>query len=104
MKKRRSVEPAPGTHTPIPLGYNTFDRIMTAELVKRKKNDKSVSHGFGSDSKFEYTRPSKKKIIETRPAPCAYNMVLEWKGKKMDLRGNNWIRARSLGRSQSVYH
>ena len=63
MKKRRSVEPAPGTHTPIPLGYNTFDRIMTAELVKRKRKEKSVSNGFGSDSKFEYTRPSKKKII-----------------------------------------
>lgn len=63
MKKRRSVEPAPGTHTPIPLGYNTFDRIMTADQLKKKKNDKSVFHGFGSDAKFEYTRPSKKKII-----------------------------------------
>lgn len=52
MSKRHSVEPAPGTHTPIPLGYNTFDRIMTAELIKRKKKDKSPFHGFGSDAKF----------------------------------------------------
>lgn len=49
---------------------------MTADLAKRKKKDKSVFHGFGSDAKFEYTRPSKKKIIEERPAPCNYNMVL----------------------------
>jgi hypothetical protein len=74
--KRKSVEPAPGTHTPIPAGYTTFDRIMTADMAKRKKKDKSVFHGFGSDAKFEYTRPSKKKIIEERPAPCNYNMVL----------------------------
>ena len=37
MSKRHSVEPSPGTHTPIPLGYTTFDRIMTADLAKRKK-------------------------------------------------------------------
>lgn len=30
LSKRRSVEPAPGTHTPIPSAYVTFDRIMTA--------------------------------------------------------------------------
>jgi hypothetical protein len=62
MAKRRSVEPAPGTHTPIPAGYTTFERIMTAGQVKRKKKD-MTSTGFGTDSKFEYTRPSKKKII-----------------------------------------
>jgi hypothetical protein len=83
LRKRHSVEPAPGTHTPIPLGYTTFDRIMTADLARKKRNDKSSVHGFGLDSKFEYTRPSKKKIIETRPAPSNYNMVLEWKGKQM---------------------
>jgi hypothetical protein len=77
---------------------------MTAEQLRRKKKDKSTFHGFGSDAKFEYTRPSKKKIIEQRPAPCAYSLGLEWKGKNMDLRGNNWIRSRSYGRSQSVYH
>lgn len=99
LQKRKSVEPAPGTHTPIPLGYNTFDRIMTAVLMKRKKKDKDVFHGFGSDAKFEYTRPSKKKIIEQRPTPSTYDLRLEWKGKNMDLRGNNWIRSRSYGRS-----
>lgn len=98
------MEPAPGTHTPIPLGYNTFDRIKSACETSRKRKDKTVFNGFGSDAKFEYTRPSKKKIVEVRPQPTAYNLVLEWKGKGMDLRGNNWIRARSQGRSQSVYH
>lgn len=76
MKKRHSFEPAPGTHTPLPLGYNTFDRIMTAEMINRKKKDKSPFHGFGSDAKFEYTRPSKKKIIEQKPAPSCYNLAL----------------------------
>ena len=76
MQKRKSVEPAPGTHTPVPLGYTTFDRIMTADQIRKKKKDKSPFNGFGSDAKFEYTRPSKKKIIEERPAPCAYSLAL----------------------------
>ena len=104
-----SVQPAPGTHTPIPLGYSTFDRIMTADRATRARtasseNKTRVFHGFGSDSKFEYTRPNKKKILEKRPAPCDHEMVLEWKGKNMQLRGHNWIRARSVARSRSVYH
>lgn len=81
--KRRSVQPAPGTHTPIPVDCTTFDRIRTADEVQRKKKDKSVFNGFGSDARFEYTRESKKKIMEERPAPCNYNLVLEWKGKNM---------------------
>lgn len=52
ITKRRSVEPAPGTHTPIPLGYSTFDRIMTSELTSRKRKEKSQTTGFGTDSKF----------------------------------------------------
>lgn len=64
IQKRRSVEPAPGTHTPIPVEVNTFDRIMTTQTLKRKKKGKEVFNGFGSDAKFEYTRPAKKKIIE----------------------------------------
>jgi hypothetical protein len=84
MKKRRSVEPAPGTHTPIPGDCTTFDRIRTtAEGRQKKKDSKVVFNGFGSDAKFEYTRPSKKKIVEERPPPCTYNLVLEWKGKNM---------------------
>jgi hypothetical protein len=51
LSKRRSVEPAPGTHTPIPAGYTTFERIMTADQTNRKKRD--LSHtGFGTDAKF----------------------------------------------------
>jgi hypothetical protein len=37
---------------------------MTTEALKRKKKGKEVFNGFGSDAKFEYTRPAKKKIIE----------------------------------------
>lgn len=75
--KKKSVEPAPGTHTPIPADCTTFDRIRTADEARRKKKDKKiVFHGFGSDAKFEYTRPSKKKIVEERPPPSAYNLVL----------------------------
>ena len=103
MKKRRSVEPAPGTHTPIPADCNTFDRIRTADEARRKKKG-SVFHGFGSDAKFEYTRPSKKKIIEQRPPPSAYNLVLEWKGKNMDIKKDNWIRSRSYAPSKGVYN
>lgn len=104
MKKRHSVEPAPGTHTPIPCDCITFDRIRTADEARKKKKDKTVFNGFGSDAKFEYTRTSKKKIIEQRPAPSTYNIVLEWKGKNMELKKNNWIRSRSYGPTKSVYH
>lgn len=106
MLKRKSVEPAPGTHTPIPADCFTFDRIWTAEEAKRKKKSdkKSVFNGFGSDSRFPYTRANKKKIIEQRPPPSAYNLVLEWKGKNMDIKKDNWIRSRSYGPSKSVYH
>lgn len=40
--------------------------------MKKKKVEKKT--GFGTDSKFAYDRPNKKKIIETRPAPSAYRM------------------------------
>jgi len=50
---------------------------MTAQVEKRKKKEKPIIfNGFGSDSKFEYNRPNKKIIVEERPAPSAYNLVL----------------------------
>ncbi len=98
------MQPAPGTHTPIPVDCTTFDRIRTADEAQRKKKDKSVFNGFGSDARFEYTRESKKKIMEERPAPCNYNLVLEWKGKNMEIKKNNWIRSRSYGPTKSVYY
>jgi hypothetical protein len=52
MQKRWSVQPAPGTHTPIPCNVATFDRIRTADELKRKKKDRSVSSGFGLDARF----------------------------------------------------
>ena len=56
MLKRKSVEPASGTYTPIPADCTTFDRIKTAEEAKRKKKSQSTFHGFGSDARFTYTR------------------------------------------------
>ena len=104
MLKRKSVEPASGTYTPIPADCTTFDRIKTAEETKRKKKSQSTFHGFGSDARFTYTRQNKKRIIEQRPPPCTYNLVLEWKGKNIDIKKDNWIRSRSYGPSRGVYN
>lgn len=41
-------------------------------MIKKKKKEKKT--GFGTDSKFAYDRPSKKKILEIRPAPSTYRM------------------------------
>jgi hypothetical protein len=100
MKKHRSV-PGPSNYSPCPLEYNTFNRVAVS-APKRKKS--LTKNGFGSDSRFPYTRENKKKILEVRPPPSAYNMMIEWKGKNMDIKKNNWIRTRSTGFSQSVYH
>jgi len=45
------------------------------------KKSKELKNGFGSDSRFPYTRPNKKVIIEERPAPCHYETKIDWKGK-----------------------
>lgn len=102
IKKRRSVV-GPPSYSPIPLEYNTFNRIATSEKKKKKTE---LRNGFGSDAKFPYDRVSKKKILEVRPAPCEYKMEIEWKGKDMEPRKNNWIRSRSTGfnSSRSVYN
>lgn len=101
-KKRMSV-PGPLSYDHIPLEYPTFRRIQVSEKKKKKPDTKKC---FGSDAKFAYDRPSKKKIVETRPSPGAYKLEIEWKGKNMDVKKNNWIRTRSTGfnSSRSVYH
>ena len=48
----------------------TFDQISE----DHKKPDKR--RHFGGDSRFEYTRTQKKKIVEKRPSPSAYNTML----------------------------
>lgn len=100
MKKNKSV-PGPSNYIPCPVEYGTFDRIKSSEKQRKKKENKN---GFGSDAKFAYQRTPKKKILEVRPAPTAYNTGIEWKGKDMDVKKNNWIRTRSTGFSEGVYH
>lgn len=75
---------------------------------RRKKLNKKTapSSGFGSsDTKFEYNRPKKAKQ-EIKPDPCNYNTAIEWKGKGLDPKTNNWVRCVSAGpsRKTSVYH
>lgn len=54
---------------------STFDQLA----VDNKKPSKKLY--FGSDTRFEYTRPNKKKIVEKRPAPSEYNTLYEWRSK-----------------------
>ena len=48
--------------------FTTFEHI---EKKANKSNEKIK--GFGTDARFEYTRPEKKKIVEKRPDPISYN-------------------------------
>ena len=66
-------------------------------------SEKKPFHGFGSsDSKFTYERPAKSKG-ESRPDPCNYNTMIEWKGKGLDAKKNNWVRCLSAGPNRSDY-
>lgn len=61
--------------------------------------------GFGTDAKFEYCRPNKKKIIETRPDMTKYDLSITWKGKKDETRRRGWNSfVVSRSQSMSVYH
>jgi hypothetical protein len=64
---RDLIKPNPATYTPLNQSYDTFQR--TFSLPKKNKVRKN---GFGSDSRFPYTRPNKKIIVEERPAPWQY--------------------------------
>ena len=96
-------ETDPGTYRPV--SANTFDRTRIEHDKKKKRPSKEKpANGFGSsDSKFTYTR-TKKSLGETRPDPCNYNTMIEWKGKKEDAKKNNWVRCLSAGPTRSVYH
>lgn len=96
--KRDSIKPAPGTHSPLNITLSTFERF-------EKEHEKpSKKHNFGLDARFEYTRPNKKKIIETRPAPSTYRTTMEWKGKDVSPKKQLWDTMIWKGRSTSVYH
>ena len=62
----------------------TFEQLAT-ELEKPCKQKL-----FGTDAKFEYTRESKKKSIEKRPAPSSYSTTIEWKGKDVSPKKTIW--------------
>ena len=101
--KKRLSEPDPGTYSPCPLEVTTFDRIKTADLInKRNKNVKTT--GFGTDAKFPYDRQSKTVIKEQRPPSTTYNTAIEWKGKNMETKKNNWVRSVSTGFTKSIYN
>jgi len=96
--KRDSVKPAPGTHNPMNVTLDTFDKIE-----KNNKAESKVQH-FGLDSKFEYTRAQKKKIVEKRPDPSSYRTTFEWKGKDISPKKTMWETNIYKGPSSSVYH
>ena len=62
--------PSPASLSPMNHTLTTFDRIES-DLKKPIK----VKH-FGLDSRFEYTRTNKKKIVEKRPDPSSYNTMM----------------------------
>ena len=63
-----------------------------------------IKNGFGSDSRFEYTRPNKKMIIEERPAPCNYETKIEWRGKSnMSPKKKRWADLLWTGSPPKVY-
>jgi hypothetical protein len=68
--KRDSVKPAPGTHSPMNVTLDTFEKLQK-DLERPSK-----VHHFGLDSKFEYTRQQKKKVVEKRPDPSSYRTTL----------------------------
>lgn len=82
--KRDEVKPAPGTHSPMNTTLVTFDQLAT-EFKKSTK----VNY-MGKDAKFEYTRESKKKIVEKRPDPSSYKTMIEWKGKDVSPKKTSW--------------
>lgn len=45
-------------------------------MLKNKSKKKENKNGWGTDAKFTYERPPKKKIIEVRPAPSTYKMEI----------------------------
>jgi hypothetical protein len=104
-RKRRLKEPDPGTYVPLAASFNSFDKILVDQNKRRKKvGNKKPSQGFGSsDSKFTYER-IKKGSKESRPDPCNYNTMIDWKGKGADSKKNNWVRCLSAGPTRSLYH
>lgn len=45
---------------------------------------------FGTDARFQYTRPDKKKIKQKRPDPISYKTTYEWRVKKGSPKFKPW--------------
>lgn len=52
--------PGPMTYNPCHIQFNSFIKYAVEQKSRKKKQNKN---GFGSDAKFTYDRPSKKKIL-----------------------------------------
>lgn len=101
--KEKKKIPGPSSYRPASAG--TFARKELDIKKDLKKNSKSLNKGFGTDAKFEYCRPSKKKIVETRPTPTKYDLSIPWKGKADSTKNKGWASFLSTrSASMSVYH
>lgn len=98
ISQRDAIKPAPGTHSPMNTTLNTFEQLSIEKEKPSKKNH------FGLDSRFEYTREIKKKIIEKRPDPSSYQTAIEWKGKDVSPKKTTWTDLVWKGHSSSIYH
>ena len=73
-------KPSANSYKPIFQSFDSFQLTQRMlDISPRKSLEKT--NWFGSDAKFEYTRPDKKKIKEVRPSPASYNTGINWKGK-----------------------
>jgi hypothetical protein len=57
VSQRDAVKPAPGTHNPMNMTLNTFERLQ------KQAEKPSKTNNFGLDARFEYTRPSKRRTL-----------------------------------------
>lgn len=82
-------KPTANTYSPFNQSFRSFELTQrTIDLSPKKSIEKK--NWFGSDSKFEYTRPSKKKIKEIRPSPASYSTIISWRSKGEKRNSKDW--------------
>ena len=99
LTKRESKEPSPSSYAPVYRSYNSFEAIS-----KKSPKEKQIKNGFGSDARFPYVRPNKKKIVEKRPAPSRYETKIDWKGKDISPKKKEWVKMIWKGSPPKVYN
>lgn len=103
--KREQTLPAPGTYSPLNATFTTFDLIENYAKKSEKSKSKEKASGFGTDARFEYTRPDLKKIKQKRPDPISYNTAYGWRQKKGSPKNKPWNQSIHKGfNTLSVYH